>query len=464
MTHFQKTNVPILVCGDLVNLSLAFFISLYYIEVNDAFFQEMQLFILPTLVFLWLIIGNYNKLYSNWENGQFLKLRIGNYLKTYLFLAGFVGLVFLIFSFPEDVRNLLLAILLGIPTLGIFTNLLLIRVFKMNQDRKGRVNTILVAGFGNQAKKAESFLASNPFTRYSLQGFIDCNLEESEGRKSDRIVTDLDNLTHYLNDHYVDEIILALPFHEVKSIKSIVKIADYHGARVRFIPDYQDVFGERFKTFQFGNLEVVNTRQLPLDNSFLSLLKNFFDIVFSICILIMLSPIFLIIGILVKLDAPGPVLYLPERIGKNSKPFRLYKFRTMNCCDDPKYGIKSTTVNDPRITPVGKFLRKYSLDELPQFINVLVGNMSVVGPRPHRIHLNQMMQASEEKYMIRHYYKPGITGWAQVNGWRGPLETPEQKKQRTNHDLWYLENWSFWLDLKIIFLTVFGSKTHKSSF
>jgi Undecaprenyl-phosphate glucose phosphotransferase len=463
MTHFQKTNVPILVFGDLVNLSLAFFISLYYVEINDAFFQKMQFFILLALVGLWLVIGNYNKLYARWENGQFLKFRIGKYLKTYLFLAGLVGMVFLIYSFPNDVRNLLMGILLGIPTLGIFTNLLLIRVFRVSQERKNRVNTKLVAGFGNQAKKVAAFLSSNAVTKHSLQGFINCNEENTEENLAG-VVTNLSNLKEYLRDHYVDEIIIALPFHEVKSIKSIVEIADYHGARVRFIPDYQEVFGERFKTFQFGDLEMVNTRQLPLDNPFSNLVKNIFDIVFSVFALIILSPVFLIIGVLIKLDSPGHAFYLPERIGKNGKPFRLYKFRTMNTCDDPKNGIKSTTVNDPRITDIGKFLRKYSLDELPQFINVLIGDMSVVGPRPHRTQLNQIMQATEEKYMVRHYYKPGISGWAQVNGWRGPLETAEQKKQRTSHDLWYLENWSFWLDLKIIYLTVFGSKTHKSSF
>jgi putative colanic acid biosynthesis UDP-glucose lipid carrier transferase len=127
-------------------------------------------------------------------------------------------------------------------------------------------------------------------------------------------------------------------------------------------------------------------------------------------------------------------------------------------------GALSTVKNDPRITKIGKILRKYSLDELPQFVNVLFGKMSVVGPRPHRTYLNQLLQASEESYMVRHYYKPGISGWAQINGWRGPLETSEQKRQRTLHDLWYLQKWSFSLDLKIIFLTIFGSKTHKNTF
>src|SRR5690606_15354938 len=127
-------------------------------------------------------------------------------------------------------------------------------------------------------------------------------------------------------------------------------------------------------------------------------------------------------------------------------------------------GQNSTQKDDPRITKLGKILRKYSLDELPQFINVFLGDMSVVGPRPHRSYLNEQFQKSEKKYMIRHYYKPGITGWAQVNGWRGPTDTPERKHQRTVHDLWYLENWSFKLDIKIIFMTIFGGKTHKSAF
>lgn len=464
MTHFQKRNVPILVCGDLVNLSLAFFISLYYVEINDAFLQRMQLLILPALLILWLVIGNFNKLYENLGNRHFLKLRIGNFLKTYLVLTGIIVFVFLMFSFPDEMRDLHASILLGIPAFGVFTNLLLFQGLRINQDRSRKINNILVAGYGNQVQNVESFLTANPFAKYSLQGFIDCNLENSNGFNAERTVTNLDNLNSYLSENYVNEIIIALPFHEMNSIKSIVKIADYHGTRVHFIPDYKEVFGEKYRTNQFGNLEVVNTRQLPLDNAYFNFFKNLFDIVFSVTMMILLSPIFLIIGILVKLDSPGPVFYLPERIGKNSKPFRLHKFRTMSCCDDPKNGIKSTTLNDPRITKIGKFLRKYSLDELPQFINVLLGDMSVVGPRPHRVYLNQMMQASEDKYMVRHYYKPGITGWAQVNGWRGPLETSEQKKQRTNHDLWYLENWSFWLDIKIIFLTIFSSKTHKASF
>src|SRR5690606_16648090 len=152
------------------------------------------------------------------------------------------------------------------------------------------------------------------------------------------------------------------------------------------------------------------------------------------------------------------------RVGKGGKPFKLYKFSTMKESDPVNGGTKSTEKDDPRITKLGRLLRKYSLDELPQFLNVFLGNMSVVGPRPHRSYLNEQFKKTQGNYMIRHYYKPGITGWAQVNGWRGPTTTDEQKYQRTVHDLWYLENWSFKMDLKIIYLTIFGDKVRKSAF
>lgn len=136
----------------------------------------------------------------------------------------------------------------------------------------------------------------------------------------------------------------------------------------------------------------------------------------------------------------------------------------MSVCDDPLNGTKSTVKNDPRITRVGRFLRKYDLDELPQFINVLRGEMSVVGPRPHRVNLQNDFRKIVDEYMVRHYIKPGLSGWAQVNGWRGPTETVRQKTERIKHDLWYIENWSLWLDIKIVFLTVFGRKSRQNAF
>jgi putative colanic acid biosynthesis UDP-glucose lipid carrier transferase len=191
--------------------------------------------------------------------------------------------------------------------------------------------------------------------------------------------------------------------------------------------------------------------------------KRLFDIFFSIFALVLVSPFLIIIGLLVKLTSKGPVLYVAERVGMGGDIFKMYKFRTMHHSGKSQED-SSTRENDSRITLLGHFLRKTNLDELPQFFNVLKGEMSVVGPRPHRVYLDKKLQDEVDKYMIRHYIKPGITGWAQVNGWRGPTNTEEQKIQRTLHDIWYIKNWSFRLDLKIILLTVIGKKTRENAF
>lgn len=464
MTNHNKSSVPILVFWDVISLSIAFFTSLYFYRINDLNFQRMEIVFLVALIALWLIIGYSNKLYVDWTGSSFFKSRMSKYFKTYFILAGIIGIIYLVFSFPKDVRNLLMAILAGIPSLGIITNSLVIRLSAPIIERRSKMSTTLIAGSGQLANKVAGFLESNSYAKFAVQGFIDCSPETSIKSKNDRVVASLDSLKEYLKYNFADEIIIALPYSELDKIKSIMEIADYHGTRIRFVPDYQGIFGENFKTYQFGDLQLVNIRQLPLDNWFPNLLKNIFDIVFASTVLLFLSPIFIFIGLLIKLDSPGPVFYMPVRIGKSGKSFKVYKFRSMNSNDSAVGGTQSTVKDDPRITKIGKFLRKYSLDELPQFINVLTGEMSVVGPRPHRTFLNQVMQETEDKYMVRHYYKPGITGWAQVNGWRGPLDTEEQKKQRTSHDLVYLKKWTLWLDIKIIWLTVFGKKTHEETF
>jgi Undecaprenyl-phosphate glucose phosphotransferase len=464
MSNFQKINVPLLVFGDIINLSLAFFISIYFFGINELSSQGMNVVFWIGLVFMWLVIGKSNNLYADLGNSRFFKIRMSKYIKTYIIVAGILGLMDLIFHFSDEIRNLLLAILIGIPILEIISSLLIIYVFTPIQEEKSKVNHILVVGSGNLAGKVKNHLTSNPLTKYAIDGFIDCNTDRCASIQKEEILTSLENLKDYLKDKTMDEIIIALPFYEIQKIKNVIRVADYYGVRVRFVPDYESVLGTTVKSYHYGELEVVNVRQLPLDNVTAAFTKTLFDKIFSLSVLVFLAPLFVFIAFLIKWDSKGPVFYTPNRIGKGGKPFKLYKFRTMSINDDPNGGTNSTVKNDPRITKIGKFLRKSSIDELPQFLNVFLGDMSVVGPRPHRVFLNQLMQESEEQYMVRHYHKPGITGWAQVNGWRGPLETAEQKTQRTEHDIWYLENWTFMLDLKIIYLTIFGSKTHQTAF
>ena len=185
------------------------------------------------------------------------------------------------------------------------------------------------------------------------------------------------------------------------------------------------------------------------------MIKRIFDLLFSIIALIIFSPFFIIIAIIIKLHDLGPVFYMAPRVGQYGKLFNMFKFRTMVMNAD-KIGASSTTLSDSRITTIGHFLRKYKLDELPQLINVFIGNMSIVGPRPHPGPLNMQSKDKVKMYMLRHLVKPGITGWAQVNGHRGETASIEKMQKRIEHDIWYIENWSFWLDIQIIFMTVWN--------
>lgn len=261
----------------------------------------------------------------------------------------------------------------------------------------------------------------------------------------------------------IDELFIVLSSSNEDEIRELVSIADFYGTRVRMVPPFYRLFERHFEVSLFFDIPIINVNEIPLDNHYNVIYKRLFDIFASIFAIILLGPLMLLIVLSIKLTSRGPVLYSPERIGMEGNVFKMYKFRTMNYCRE-NYDNLSTKKNDVRITPLGGFLRKSNLDELPQFFNVLKGEMSMVGPRPHRVYLDKKLQNEVAKYMVRHYIKPGITGWAQVNGWRGPTETNEQKTQRTRFDLWYLKNWTFGLDLRIVFLTLFGKKSRLNAF
>lgn len=299
---------------------------------------------------------------------------------------------------------------------------------------------------------------------YNIIGYLQEEDDESVDDSVDLAVFGgIDQLKNVLSNYSIDEIFIDTCDLDREAVIDAINIADSFGIRVKLIPENPYMLAKSYKALTIGELAVFKLRQSPLDNFSKTILKRLFDFGFALGVLIVLLPIFTIIALLILLDSRGPIFYTPYRKGEAGKTFKCYKFRTMSVCEDPMNGTKSTVVNDPRITRVGRILRKADLDELPQFFNVLKGEMSVIGPRPHRITLQDDLRKSVNDYMVRSYVKPGISGWAQVNGWRGPTVTAEQKTERIKHDLWYIENWSFWLDLKIIFLTVFGSH-HKKAF
>ena len=269
-------------------------------------------------------------------------------------------------------------------------------------------------------------------------------------------------LPDVLEENQIDEVFISISSLKEKRIKSTIRIADNYGVRVRLIPKNPIFIKNGYNLDTLGKMPVFQLRESPLDKFPNLITKRLFDVCFALSVLLLLSPLLAIIALIILSDRKGPVFYKPLRKGEAGYTFKCYKFRTMADCDDPFMGTKSTIPNDPRITTIGKLLRKNDLDELPQFINVLRGEMSVVGPRPHRINLQDEFKKSVNNYMVRSYVKPGITGWAQVNGWRGPTVTDEQKRERVKHDLWYIKHWSLWLDIKIIFMTIFGKHRKKA--
>jgi Undecaprenyl-phosphate glucose phosphotransferase len=456
MSRSEKILATFFFIWDIIILLSASALSISLFKEELVIMNEWM--VLTGLLGIWFAISYWRKLYYlKWN--QNLDARPFKYIKAYMLLIAIVAMLYYAFSFPSFERNIILAFSIGFPFIGFTSNFFINNIVnRINQNRN--VKHTLVAGVGNAAANVYDYYKTKP-NRYAVKGFIKCKNEDTQ-IEQDKIVGNVDNLNEILTDNDVDEIVIAIPVKPSKKIRKIMEAADYHGKRVRYIPDYSELFGKNYKTVKYGHMDAINTRQMPLDETFSYVLKEFFDLAFSTLVLIFLSPILLTIAALIKLDSPGPILYCPLRIGKGGKPFRVFKFRTMK--ENDATGAKSTQKDDPRITRIGKYLRKYSLDELPQFLNVFFGDMSVVGPRPHRGQLNQQFQESTDQYMLRHYFKPGITGWAQVNGWRGPTNTQEQRHQRTVHDLWYIENWSFKLDLKIIYLTIFGKKTHSSAF
>lgn len=448
----------------LLNISTLFVVyaKSFFIEekvyssfVSDGYFP---LTLIYNMVWILIILLNGNQdlyIFDSYSK------RVKDLIFNSFIMLGMSSTIILV----ADLEDYPLTILLGPIVMFGALNLIVFSVvfrFAGNSGVKGFSSNLLVLGAGKSGKDLLSFTEQNRHLGYKVVGFLDDHYPGSNGIT---LLGRLNDLSQILDSREVDEIVIALPPENHTEIKQAIKVADYRGVRVNLVPEYtQVVEGSRVRSYTLGQLPVLQLKGTALDQFHNFIFKKGFDLLFATGVLIMLSPVLLTIALLIKLTSKGPVFYKPIRKGQAGEDFVCYKFRTMYVDNGANAGQKSTAKDDPRITKIGKILRKYSLDELPQFINVLKGDMSVVGPRPHRINLNHEFQRMVEKYMIRHYVKPGITGWAQVNGWRGPTETMEQKLGRVKHDLWYIENWSFWLDIKIIWLTVFGSKVHNNAF
>jgi Undecaprenyl-phosphate glucose phosphotransferase len=302
---------------------------------------------------------------------------------------------------------------------------------------------------------------SHPTFGYTLIGFLDDDVPPGESVAGVRVLGPSSMLPTMLERREVDEVVSVLPLQQADLHATFVQICEKAGVRIRIIPDYSLFLPHGFpKIDDFDGVPVLSVRKVPLDDPTLKLLKRAFDIVFSATALTCVSPLMIAIAIGIKLTSPGPLLFRQQRIGLNNRTFDMLKFRSMRVDKEETASTTWTTANDPRKTRFGAFLRKTSLDELPQFINVLMGDMSVIGPRPERPFFVEQFREEVPLYMVKHQVRPGITGWAQVNGWRGDTSI----KKRIECDLYYIENWRVLLDLKIIFLTISKGLVNKNAY
>lgn len=318
---------------------------------------------------------------------------------------------------------------------------------------------IAIVGFNETAEKLADYFY-NKQKEYNFHGFFDDEFCKHSGQLS----TALGSIEHciaYATENHLEEIYSTILPRQNNKIERLVESAEQHCIRVKFVPDFTTHISNEFYINKVGQFPVITLRKEPLEHFRNRFKKRVFDIAVSaILIITVLSWLTPLLALLIKFSSRGPVFFTQKRSGKQNQPFNCFKFRTMrvNEASDERQATK----NDDRITRIGAILRKTSLDELPQFFNVFMGTMSITGPRPHMLKHTEQYGSSIDKYMVRHFLKPGITGWAQVNGYRGETETDELMRKRVEYDLWYMENWSLMLDVRIFFMTVIQFFKHNS--
>ena len=319
---------------------------------------------------------------------------------------------------------------------------------------------ILLVGYSRAAESYIDKILANPEWGYEICGILDDRIPIGTTYKGIKVVGEIENLSIILEENKLDEIGITLALEDYDFLEDIVNICEKSGVHTKFIPDYNRVIPSSPYLEDLGGLAVVNIRRVPLTNTANMCVKRVMDILGAASAIIVFSPFMLIAAIGIKLTSKGPLIFKQERVGLHNRPFKMYKFRTMEVQKEEEEKKGWTKKNDPRVTKIGKILRKTSIDEMPQFFNVLKGDMSLVGPRPERPLFVEKFREEIPRYMIKHQVRPGITGWAQVNGYRGDTSI----RKRIEFDLYYIENWTFGFDLKILFLTIFKGFINKNAY
>ena len=428
--------------------------------LSFEFYMRALILIVPLYILLYYAFNLYTPKRVQGRRLEFSNIVLANTVGLLILMAGF----FLALSYSEQLKNFSRSMFIYFFMINIILEeieRLMIRAF-LRSIRKNGYNQkhILLVGYSKAAEQYIDRIKQNPQWGYNIRGILDDNIARGTMYKGVKVIGSVGNLSYILPENKLDEIAITLGLEEYYKLEKIVAECEKSGVHTKFIPDYGNIIPTRPYTEDLLGLPVINIRYVPLSNTFNALIKRLTDIIGSIICIIIFSPIMLTSAVLVKMTSKGPLIFKQERVGLHNKPFQMYKFRTMYVQTEEEEKKCWTQKNDPRVTSVGRFLRKTSLDEFPQLFNVLKGDMSLVGPRPERPQYVEKFREEIPRYMIKHQVRPGMTGWAQVNGYRGDTSI----RKRIEHDLYYIENWTLGLDIKILFLTVFKGFINKNAY
>ena len=464
------------------------------IKDNQKYFNRLQVFLDAAIVIISYILAWFIKFRVLDSEGGALSM--GQYFRTlYLIVPGYLLLysMFHLYTSKRDTKskyeisNILMANAVGIGCFMIIQYLLkqmhfsreMLLIFVVANSffmilsrsvihsilrsirKKGyNLKHIILVGYSRAGEEYIDRIMANPQWGYVVCGILDDKVPRGTTYKGVKVLGEIDNLLIILPENRMDEIAITLSLADYDRLEQIVDWCEKSGVHTKFIPDYNSLIPSKPYTEDILGLPVINIRYVPLSNTLNWWIKRAVDFVGALVAIVLFSPIMIGAAIAIKVSSAGPVIFKQERIGLHNKPFQMYKFRSMVQQTDEEEKKGWTVKNDPRVTKVGAFLRKTSLDELPQLFNILKGDMSLVGPRPERPQFVEQYKEGIPRYMIKHQVRPGMTGWAQVKGYRGDSSI----RKRIECDIYYIENWTLGMDIKILFMTVFVGFINKNAY
>jgi Undecaprenyl-phosphate glucose phosphotransferase len=437
--------------GDLGLMNLVFFLAFYTVVPTPerALYQRyLDLAILLNLFWIFTVV--FLRIYRIYRIARIEQV-VYNMLKAFALHILLIFAIMVIFKAYYYSREFLLVVYGASFALIFVWRMVFIKMLKIYRKLGFNYRKVIIVGGGPVGQALLDFFRSDLSYGYQFVGFFDDHPERC--RNPEMVLGDLDMIPDFTLENEIDEIYLALPGSADTKMRELIEFAESNMIRIKIIPDFMRYMPKKVTMDFYGSIPTVRIRKEPLESYQNRFVKRVFDIFFSMSFLVLIfSWLYPILAILIKLDTKGPVFFIQDRSGRRGEVFKCLKFRTMSVNSDSD--SVQATKGDSRITRVGAFLRKTNLDELPQFINVLAGDMSVIGPRPHMLLHTEEYSKIISKFMVRHLIRPGITGWAQVNGFRGETKEAHKMQKRVQYDVWYIENWSFLLDIKIIYMTI----------